>query len=109
MSKRLNHNNYGDRIAAKQVKIVKHVGMPVEAVTLNDVTVYRKDKFYIPEWQMEASVAPYDDHFLYENRFPNQPAYMCTCGAAAVVVDGLFVCLQHLTTGQHQTGGSRWV
>lgn len=77
--------------------------------------VYFKDKLFVKEWGRFVPVAPDDDHFIFENKTPQEPSYMCTCGSPAVVTgfqaytqygspigDGtLFTCQQFLNTGKH--------
>lgn len=73
-------------------------------------TIHRQDQIFVKEWGQMVPTAPYDDHFVYENNLnvKGTPAFMCTCGAAAVVVppfgnSRMFVCLNHATFGFHAT------
>lgn len=87
--------------------IIQHKGQPKKATTLKNVTVNRAESLFIQEWGTFIKCAPYDDHFIYESKEPGQSAYMCTCGAVAVVVppgpQGMFVCYHHATYGFHTT------
>jgi len=87
--------------------ILSRVGSPKKATTLKDKVIARQDKLFVPEWSNFVTCTPYYDHFIYESNEPEQSAYMCTCGAIAVVVPpgpkGMFVCHHHVTYGFHAT------
>jgi len=102
--------------------IIKHYNSPNEAVTLDGITVQREEKLFIPEYGRFVMCAPYDNHFIYEDKSgkPNRWLYMCTCGYGAGIVGSkdyekdasptdtgeLFVCLAHAQNGVHADGST---
>jgi len=82
--------------------------------TLDGYQVERQDFLYVPapigNW---VPTAPYIDHFIYRETAIGRPAFMCTCGSFASVVNmgsGLMLmCHIHATIGEHTTGGGHWV
>ena len=68
--------------------IIRQHGEPNKAVTLDGLTVSREKHLYFED----IGIVPclhYDNHFIYEIPFSAGvvgPAFMCTCGSAAVVV-----------------------
>lgn len=88
----------------RTLRVIRHAGTPKRVVDLVGIKHERKEMIYVPETHMFHKVAPYDDHFIYENKTVGQPSYMCTCGSAAVIREdtGMFVCLFHATHGHHQ-------
>lgn len=114
---------------AKNIVILKRRGVPGVGTLPDGTKVYKTDKFWVPEYSRFISCTDYgetDGHFIYEipeklaKRFPG-PVYRCSCGSMAVISgwtayeygaspSGLmFICQEHATTGQHATGGSRWI
>lgn len=88
--------------------INKNVGTPKKAETLKGKNITRQESLFVEEYGALIPCAPYDDHFVYENpdKSAGSPAYMCTCGAIAVIPSvnpRMFVCLFHAQHGQHQT------
>lgn len=104
-------------------QIIRRRGLPKEGMLPNRTKVYAQDKFFFEEIGKFIPAAPYDDHFLFEVNDVRivGPRFRCSCGSFAVVAGYssykqdaseqglLFVCHQHATTGQHATGGSRWI
>jgi hypothetical protein len=108
----------------KRIEIIHNAGQVQSAILLDTRTrVERKEQFWIPELERYVAVAPYDNHFLYENDVEKQPSYLCTCGIHAVMlgykdyaqdaspanIDGgvpgeLFVCYAHALSGKHADG-----
>lgn len=92
-----------------QFHIINHKGEPQQAQTAQNVKIKRQEKLFVPEWGAFVMCTPYDDHFIYENpdKSKGSPAYMCTCGAVAVVAPpgptGFFVCMFHAQNGYHAT------
>lgn len=96
--------------------IIQHHNTPHEATLKGGRKVYRQEKIYIEEENKWYPVAPYDNHFIYETKRMNFPAFLCTCGAIAVITDfrgyekdaspqgKMFVCLNHATFGKHADG-----
>lgn len=91
--------------------ITHHLGAKKATLPTGEV-VQREEKLFVPQWQANVPCVPYHDHFIYHT-VQMGPAYKCTCGAIAVVanvVDELqFACINHMTYGQHATGGDSWV
>jgi hypothetical protein len=89
----------------KLFNINQRVGTPKKVVLENGTVVERPEAIFVPEYMAMVRVAPYDDHFIYENPDTREgtPAYLCTCGNVAVIAPpgpmGLFVCLFDLNTG----------
>lgn len=91
--------------------IIKHAGTPKSFFDeRTGKIINRPEKLFVDEWGVFVNCAPYDDHFIYENpdKTKGSPSYMCTCGAAAIVVppfgpNRLFVCQNHVTFGFHAT------
>jgi hypothetical protein len=85
--------------------INKQVGTPKKVILDNGVIVERPNSIFVPEYGTFVNVAPYSDHFIYENPDTSEgsSAYLCTCGNVAVIAPpgpaGLFVCLFDLNTG----------
>lgn len=105
------------------LKVVKVLGTPISATTLDGITVYRKDRIFIPELGTSVLCAQYDEHFVYEEPTgkKGRPSFMCTCGSAAIVagVSGyegqqspsglMLLCMLHATRGHHSnTSPRRW-
>lgn len=93
-------------------EIIRQRGDPDKATTLHGERVERKKAIFIQDWHLFVNTAPYDDHFVYWTDEVGQSSLMCTCGSSAVIMtDGpmMVVCLMHASTGQHATGGTRWV
>ena len=91
-------------------EIIKHRGRVNKARLPESATiVQRQERIFVEEWGQFVPCAPYDEHFIYENpdKTPGKSSFMCTCGAAAIVVSPfkvyLFVCLNHATYGFHTT------
>lgn len=88
------------------------------AETEDGFRVHRKKKIYVPEWGREVVCAPYDVHFIFENKKKGFVAYQCTCGSPGVIVGSkayaqdasptdtgeLFVCYAHAMNGKHADG-----
>ena len=90
---------------------IHHYGTPSKAVSLAGKAVERKASLYVPEWHLFVPCTPYDNHFIYENNVEGQPAYMCTCGSAAIIPREqvqMFACLYYKMNGVHQ-GDSKWL
>jgi len=87
--------------------IIRHRGEVQNATTPLGHRVQRQEKLFVPEYRNFVTCAPYDDHFVYENPAVNESAYMCTCGAVAVIAPpntrGMLVCYFHALYGRHQT------
>lgn len=85
--------------------INRRVGTPKKVVLENGTVVERPEAIFVPDYGTLVKVAPYDDHFIYENPDTSEgsSAYLCTCGNPAVIAPpgplGLFVCLFDLNTG----------
>lgn len=106
----------------KTFNIIRYRGQPNRAKVL-EKWIERKEQLFVIEYGAFIPCASYDDHFLFENPYPQEhtPVYQCTCGSIAVVVGlsgyvgdaspqgKMFVCLVHAQTGLHATGGSRWI
>lgn len=106
--------------AIQPFTIVKHMGDPNTAVTLDGYKVQRYDKLFIKDFGAFVKCAPYDNHFIY--REPTGKlgrwSYMCTCGGPAVYVGAdayghlgspegmMFVCYIHTLTNKHGDGSS---
>jgi hypothetical protein len=107
-----------------QVRNVSDLGV---AETLDGYKVYRQDKIWIPAWGRFVVCAPYDNHFVYEDKsgVPQRWAHMCTCGYMAAVVGSkvyakdasptsgegimpgeMLVCLAHAQYGKHADGST---
>jgi len=97
----------------KLFNINRYRGDAKKTITLKGRPVKREESLLVAEWTAFVKCAPYDNHFIYHDPTPQQTAFMCTCGSAAVVVppgpDGMFVCLHHATYGNHTTGEKRWI
>jgi hypothetical protein len=100
--------------------IIHHAGQVNSATTLDNVRVHRENSLVIQnddETLEDIKCAPDPDHFVYEEPTgkANRPSYLCTCGAAAVIVDKrthakfsslpgrMFICMTYMTTGKHNT------
>ena len=100
--------NFGS-VMAKAPAIIRHYGEPKKARTLKGVAIGRQDSLFVAEWGAFVPCAPYDDHFLYATNEQESSAYLCTCGAPAVVINPedprtrMFVCLVHAQEGKHMT------
>lgn len=116
-------------------EIIRRRGMPNYAILPDGTKVYRSmlpsgvEAIFLREMGGFVRVASYDDHFIYEvpdslarqYAWAQGPAFRCTCGSFAVWAGlsayerdaspqgKLLVCYMHANTGQHATGGSRWV
>ena len=77
--------------------IIKHRGSLTEATTLHGKHVVKQDKLFVQNFPVGMTAysgfipcADYQNHFIYEVEDSIQtrglPAYMCTCGAPAIVV-----------------------
>lgn len=121
-----------EKFEAPQFQIIRRRGMPMYAYLPDGTRVERSmsdtgfEQIFVMELQGFVRCASYSDHFIYEipprlsRQYPGA-SYRCTCGSPAVytgpsgyILDAspqgkLFVCQIHATTGQHATGGSRWV
>jgi len=103
------------------MQIIKHYGIPTEALLPNGKRVHRMEKLRVVEAGRKPRMvqcAPYDNHFIYATDEPNMSQYMCTCGSIAVIVGynvykedasptpsgELFICHLHGMTGFHNTG-----
>jgi hypothetical protein len=98
--------------------IIRHHNSPNDAVTADGVKVYRSSKIFVPEWVAYIRCAPYDTHFIYEDKSNKvgRWALMCTCGSPAIIVGynvykkdasnsgAMIVCNQHASTGRHVGG-----
>ena len=107
---------------APTFSVVRSLNDLGEAETLDGYKVYREDKIFIHAWGRFVICAPYDNHFIYEDKSgkPNRWAHMCTCGSAAIVVGSkayakdasptdtgeLLVCMLHAQYGSHADGSS---
>lgn len=113
-------------------QIVRRVGMPTYAYLPDGTRVERStlpngvEAIYTRELNAFILCASYDDHFIYEippklaSLYPG-PIFRCTCGSYAVMAGlsgyigdaspsgKMWLCYVHAATGQHATGGSRWV
>jgi hypothetical protein len=99
----------------KLISIIRHRGEPQKATTLNGVEVKRERQLFVlaDSYNKFFVAAQYDDHFLYDNPTPQQPSFMCTCGAPAVLIppntsESQFYCMHHYQYGVHATGGTTW-
>lgn len=85
--------------------INRHYGAPKKVVLENGTIVERAEAIFVPEYGVMVPVAPYDNHFIYENpdKSEGSSVYLCTCGNPAVIAQpgpaGMFVCLFDLNTG----------
>ena len=85
--------------------ITKNHGTPKKVVLENGTVVERPEFIFVPEYMAMIPVAPYHDHFIFENPDTREgmSAYLCTCGNVAVIAPpsptGMFVCLFGLNTG----------
>lgn len=82
--------------------------------TLEGRMVERRESLFVPAPVGNMVLcAPYIDHFIYREHRIGRPAYMCTCGSFGSVVTldhgMMLVCHIHATTGEHTTGGGRWM
>ena len=98
--------------------IIRHRGSPNEAETDEGKKVKRQPSIYLQSYDGLFMVAPYLDHFVYQD--PSKKigrwTLMCTCGSPAVIVGydaykqdaspqgSMIVCLCHAQTGHHQDG-----
>lgn len=99
----------------KVISIIRHRGEPQKATTLNGVEVTREQKLFVlaDSYNKFFVATQYDDHFLYDNPALQQPSFMCTCGAPAVLIppntlESQFYCMHHYQYGIHTTGGTKW-
>ena len=104
-------------------QIIRHRGKPKEGTLPDGTKVYAQDKFWFEEVGKLVPAAPYHDAFIFEvtDVRIKGPRFRCSCGSFAVCAgysayekdaspqNLLFVCYQHATTGQHATGGTRWI
>jgi hypothetical protein len=85
--------------------INRHVGAPKKVILENGTVVERPEAIFVPDYGVFIPVAPYSDHFVYENpdKSEGSSAYVCTCGNPAVIAPpgpgGMFFCLFDLNTG----------
>jgi len=100
--------------------IIKNYNSPNLAVTEDGIEVRRKEKIYIPDWNVEIMCAPYDNFFIYYDPSNKIGRWnlMCACGSPAGVVgynayrddasnDGaMIICLAHGQYGKHADGSS---
>lgn len=113
-------------------QIVRRVGMPTYAYLPDGTRVERStlpngvEAIFTGDLNGFVRCASYHDHFIYEipprvaYLYPG-PAFRCTCGSFAVmaglsgyIADAspsgkMWLCYFHAVTGQHATGGDRWV
>jgi len=71
--------------------IVRQVGEPDEATTIWGWVAYRQKELFAPEpYNTLIPCLHYDNHFIYEvpekPEHKGIPAFLCTCGSAAVVI-----------------------
>lgn len=113
--------------AVHNFNIIRVGGVAREAVTVeSNKKIYRQDKLFIPEFGRFVVCAPYDNHFIYESPTNRRgSAFMCTCGAAAIIVGHdaykkdasatsglgivpgeLLICNHHSHYGSHADGSS---
>jgi hypothetical protein len=106
----------------KKVVIIRQRGMPNSGKLPDGRDVHRLERVFLSEYNGFIPCAQYSDHFIYEMpRDVLGSVYMCSCGAPAIIVGlsgyvhdassqgKLMVCLGHSSSGQHYTGGSRWI
>jgi hypothetical protein len=85
--------------------IIHNFGTPKKMILENGTVVERPEAIFVPEYGTMVKVAPYSDHFIFENPDTSEgsSAYLCTCGNVAVIAPpgpaGMFVCLFDLNTG----------
>ena len=81
----------------QRFNINKHLGSLTEATTLHGDKVFKQDRIFVIDFPVGMGVytgfiecADYQNHFIYEVKDSIEtkglPAYLCTCGAIAVVV-----------------------
>lgn len=91
--------------------IIHHRGQVRKAQTPQGKIVEREEHLFVPEWGQFVQCAPYEEHFIYEDpeQTKGSSSYLCTCGAAAVVINPerqggrMFVCMVHASYGAHST------
>ena len=71
--------------------VIKHLGDPNKAFTAAGDEVHREQALFNEESGEMVDCLQYDNHFIYENpavieRNEAGSIYLCTCGAAAVIV-----------------------
>ena len=92
-------------MSEKSFNINQRVGTPKKVVLENGVVVERPEAIFVSDYGAMVKVAPYSDHFIYENpdKSEGSSAYVCTCGNPAVIAPpgptGMFFCLFDLNTG----------
>lgn len=106
--------------------IIRYRGSPQKTtvvLTTGEILKFERQKALLdPNNKTYIRCADYDDHFIFA--LPARiigPTWQCTCGSAAVAVEydmlkqdtsikgSFIVCFQHISTGRHLTGGSRWI
>ena len=109
-----------NKFVPPQFRIIRHYGDLNKGISPLGFEVYRREKFYVPEYDREIPCAPYDNRFVYEipKRYKGTPAFMCGCGSMAVIAgmsgyendaspSGLMlVCYHHSNFGRHADGST---
>ena len=70
-------------------QVIRQHGEPNEAMTIFGFKAYREKELFAPDpYFTLVPCLHYDNHFIYEvpKEYKGAPAFMCTCGSAAVVV-----------------------
>src|ERR1035437_1332105 len=89
--------------------IIRFLGDRQHGITDQNKKVQRLEKLFVPEYGHYIPCAPYQTHFIFEEKRRGYCAYQCSCSSAAVVVGHqqykddmsatptgeLFVCLAH--------------
>lgn len=104
----------------KHFNIVRKVGDPMVATTSYGTVVHREEKLFFPYagWKRFVTCAPYDNHFIFEEKKHIGPTLWCTCGSYAAIVGSnvykqdasatdtgeLIVCWCHAALGRHADG-----
>ena len=100
--------------------IIKNYNSPNSAITEDGYEVRRKEKIYIPDWDVEVFAAQYDNHFVYFDPSNKVGRWnlMCSCGSPSGVIGynsykkdasnygAMIICLAHGQYGKHVDGSS---
>ena len=128
----MSDQNSTSKMERPSFTIIRRRGMPMYAYLPDGTRVEREmsstgfEQIFVEQLRGFVRCASYDDHFIYAipkhlaQKYPG-PVHRCTCGSMAIftgsnayVMDAspqgkMFLCHAHATTGQHATGGARWV
>ena len=77
--------------ATQKFNIIRQRGEPNEVTTLWGWKAFRQKELFAPDpYNTLVPCLHYDNHFIYEvpekSEHQGVPAFMCTCGSAAVVI-----------------------